>query len=96
MFDAEIRRKRFNHMRAYTHWRRHLDEAYIRINGEMHDLRRAVDCEGEVLEAFLTKTRDKTAALKLIRKALKSHGRPKVGCLCRMEDARRLTMSPLP
>ena len=78
MFAAEIRRKRVDHMRAYTHWRWHLDEVYVRINGEMHYLWRAVDHEGEVLESFVTKTRDKAAALKFIKKAMKRHGRPKV------------------
>jgi len=38
MFAAEIRRKRVAHMRVYTHWRWHLDEIYVRINGEMHHL----------------------------------------------------------
>ncbi len=77
MFAAEIRRKRGRHMRAYTHWRWHLDEVYVRINGEMRYLWRAVDHEGEVLESFVTKTRDKAAALKFIKKAMKRHGRPK-------------------
>jgi len=77
MFAAEIRRKRVNHMRAYTHWRWHLDEVYVRINGEMRYLWRAVDHEGEVLESFVTKTRDKAAALKFIKKAMKRHGLPK-------------------
>ena len=49
MFAAEIRRRRVDRMRAYTHWRWHLDEMYVRINGEMHYLWRAVDHEGEVL-----------------------------------------------
>jgi putative transposase len=77
MFAAEIRRKRVHHMRAYTHWRWHLDEVYVRINGEMRYLWRAVDHEGEVLESFVTKTRDKAAALKFMKKAMKRHGRPK-------------------
>jgi len=78
MFAAEIRRKRVDHMRAYTHWRWHLDEVYVRINGEMHYLWRAVDHEGEVLESFVTRTRDKAAALTFIKKAMKRHGRPRV------------------
>ena len=77
MFAAEIRRKRVHHMRAYTHWWWHLDEVYVRINGEMRYLWRAVDHEGEVLESFVTKTRDKAAALTFIKKAMKRHGRPK-------------------
>ena len=73
MFAAEIRRKRVEHMRAYTHWRWHLDEMYVKINGEMHYLWRTVDHEGEVLEAFVTKTRDKAAALKFMKKLVKRH-----------------------
>jgi len=54
----------------------HLDEMLVKINGEMHYLCRAVDHEGEVLESFVTRTRDKAAALKFLKKALKRHGRP--------------------
>jgi putative transposase len=75
MFAGEIRRRRVQHMRAYTHWRWHLDEVYVKINGEMRYLWRAVDHEGEVLESFVTKDRDKAAALKFIKKAMKRHGR---------------------
>lgn len=77
MFAAEIRRRRVQGMRQHTHWRWHLDEVYVKINGEMHYLWRAVDHEGEVLESFVTKERDKAAALKFIKKALKRHGSPK-------------------
>src|SRR6201998_4361571 len=77
MFATEIRRKRMDRMRAHTHWRWHLDEMYVRINGEMRYLWRAVDHEGEVLESFVTKDRDKAAALKFIKKALKRHSSPK-------------------
>jgi hypothetical protein len=52
MFAAEIRRKRVDRMRAHTPWRWHLDEVYVKINGELHYLWRAVDHEGEVLESF--------------------------------------------
>ncbi len=77
MFAAEIRRKRVDHMRAYTPWRWHLDEVFVKINGEIHYLWRAVDHEGEALESFVTKTRDKAAALKFIKKAMKRHGKPR-------------------
>ncbi len=40
----------------------------------MHYLWRAVDQEGEVLESFVTTTRDKAAALTFMRKTLKQHG----------------------
>ena len=64
-------------MRAHTHWRWRLDEVYVKINGKMRYLWRAVDHEGEVLESYVTEHRDKAAALKFIKKALKRHGRPK-------------------
>src|ERR1700710_2058607 len=76
MFAAEIRKKRVDRMRDNTHWRWHLDEVYVKINGEMHYLWRAVDHEGEVLESFVTKTRDKAAALSFIKRAMKRHGKP--------------------
>jgi putative transposase len=77
MFAGEIRRKRVQRMRAFTHWRWHLDEVYVKINGEMHYLWRAVDHEGEVLESFATKERDKAAALTFMRKLMKRHGHAK-------------------
>jgi transposase-like protein len=42
MFAAEIRRKRVDRMRAHTPWSWHLDEVYVKINGETHYLWRAV------------------------------------------------------
>src|SRR5277367_1392551 len=74
MFAAEIRRKRVDRMRAHTHWRWHLDEVYVKINGEMRYLWRAVDHEGEVLESYVTKERDKAAALSFMRRTMKRHG----------------------
>jgi putative transposase len=76
MFAAEIRRRRVDRMRARKHWRRHLDEVYVKINGVTHYLWRAVDHEGEVLESIVTRTRDRKAALRFLRKAMKRHGRP--------------------
>jgi len=78
VFAAEIRRKRVDHMRTYTHWRWHLDEVFVKINGAKQYLWRAVDHEGEVLEAFASKTRDKGAALKFLKKTMKRHGKPRV------------------
>ncbi len=76
LFASEIRRRRINQMRGFRHWRWHLDEVYVKLNGEMVYLWRAVDHEGEVLESFVTKTRDKEAALRFMKKALKRHGSP--------------------
>ena len=78
MFAAEIRRKRVERMKAYSLWQWHLDEMFVKINGKKHYLWRAVDHEGEVLESFVTKTRDRKAALKFLRKALRRHGSPEV------------------
>ena len=75
MFAAEIRRQRVSRMRGFRHWRWHLDEVFVKINGERHYLWRAVDHEGEILESFVTKKRDKAAALTFLKKALKRHGR---------------------
>jgi putative transposase len=58
-------------------WRWHLDEVFVKINGETHYLWRAVDHEGEVLEAFVTKKRDRKAALRFLKKAMKRFGCPK-------------------
>ncbi len=49
---------------------------YVKLNGEMVYLWRAVDHEGEILESYVTKTRDKDAALTFMKKALKRHGSP--------------------
>jgi putative transposase len=76
IFAADIRRQRVNQMRAFTHWKWHLDEMYVKLNGEMVYLWRAVDHEGEILESFVTRKRDKSAALAFMKKALKRHGRP--------------------
>lgn len=75
IFAADIRRQRVSRMRGRRHFRWHLDEMYVKINGEMHYLWRAVDHEGEILESYVTKKRDKAAALTFMKKTLKRHGR---------------------
>ena len=76
MFAAEIRRRRV-HRRSYSLWRWHLDEVFVRINGEIRYLWRAVDHEGEVLKVFATKRRDRGAALKFLKRTMKRYGRPR-------------------
>jgi putative transposase len=76
MFANEIRKHRIQ-ARSYSHWRWHLDEVFVRINGETHYLWRAVDHEGEVLEVFATKRRDRRAALKFLTRAMKRYDRPR-------------------
>ena len=57
MLAAEIRKKRSAALRTLPQWRWHLDEVFVKINGEMHNLWRAVDHEGEVLEPAFPKYR---------------------------------------
>ena len=63
-------------MRCHSNWKWHLDEMFVKINGERHYLWRAVDHEGEVLKSYVTKTRDKKAALKFLKKSMRLYGRP--------------------
>ena len=64
-------------MRRYPQWRWHLDEVFVKVNGKLCYLWRAVDHEGEVLEAVVTAKRDKAAALKLLKRIMKRYGRPR-------------------
>jgi len=73
MFAAELRKRRAHY---HSNWRWHQDEVFVRINGETHYLWRAVDHEGEVLEVFATKRRDRKAALRFLKRAMKRYGRP--------------------
>src|SRR5258705_8775723 len=56
--------------RPGDHW--HLDEVFLKINGRVHYLWRAVDQNGEVLDILLQSHRDKKAAKKFFRKLLKT------------------------
>jgi putative transposase len=77
MFAAEIRKRRVQNG-SYIRWRWHMDEVFVRINGQTHYLWCAVDHEGEVLEVLATKRRNRAAALKFLKRAMKRYGRPKV------------------
>ncbi len=76
IFAAEIRKRRIRHQ-SFSNWRWHLDEVFVRINGKSHYLWRAVDHEGEVLEVFATKRRDRKAALKFLKRTMKRYGQAK-------------------
>jgi len=78
IFAGKIRTTRASFMRQQTQWQWHLDEVFVKINGVQHYLWRAVDHEGEVLESYVTKTRDKQAALTFLKKAMRRYGAPKV------------------
>ena len=49
----------------------HLDEVFLKINGRLHYLWRAVDQHGNVLDILVTSKRDKHAAKRFFRKLLK-------------------------
>jgi len=49
LFAAEIRQKRIESKRAHSNWQWHLDEVFVKINGETHYLWRAVDHEPSCL-----------------------------------------------
>ena len=72
-FAGEIRRKRTG---LQSHWRCHMDEVFVKINGELHYLWRAIDHEGEVLECYVSKRRNKNEALKFLKKTMRKHGAP--------------------
>ena len=69
MIAADLRKRR---PKAHTTW--HLDEVYLKIDGRLVYLWRAVDSEGEVLDVLVQAKRDMHAALKLMRKLLRKHG----------------------
>ena len=69
MIAADLRKRR---PKPHTTW--HLDEVYLKIDGRMVYLWRAVDAEGEVLDVLVQTKRNKRAALKLMRKLLKKYG----------------------
>ena len=77
MFAREIRKKRMHPIPNHSNWKWHLDEVFVNINGETHYLWRAVDHEGEVLESYVTKRRDREAALTFLKKIMKHHGQPR-------------------
>jgi transposase-like protein len=67
-FGPELRKRR---SKPHAVW--HLDEVYLKIDGRMVYLWRAVDAEGEVLDVLVQSKRDKRAALKLMRKLLRKY-----------------------
>ena len=78
MFATKIGSSRVDRMSACHHWCWYLDEVQAKINGVTQCLWRAVDHEGEVLESFMTATRDRKAASGFLKKGIKCHRRPEV------------------
>ncbi len=73
LFAVEIQKRRVKGLGS-SNWRWHLDEVFVKINGQQHYLWRVVDHEREVRESFVTKTHDKKTALKFLKQTLKRHG----------------------
>jgi putative transposase len=78
MFASEIASKRRKQARSHSNWQWHFDEVFVKIKGERYYLWRAVDHEGKVLESYVSKRRDRKAALKFIRKSMKRNGQPRI------------------
>ena len=65
-------------LRRFPQWRWHLDEVFVKINGKLRYLWRAVDHEGEVLETVVTAKRDKAAAhSRVLKRIMKQYGQPR-------------------
>ena len=69
--EAQHRKR---HKACGTSWR--MDETYIKVKGEWVYLYRAVDTEGDTVDFLLTKKRDKKAATRFFRKAIRLNGAP--------------------
>jgi len=65
-YASRLRRRR---PRPGDKW--HMDEVFIKINGVLHYLWRAVDQEGNVLDILVTAKRDAKAAKRFFRRLLK-------------------------
>ena len=76
-FAKEIRKKRMYSIPNHSNWKWYLDQVFVKINGETHYLWRAVDHEGEVLKAFVSKRRDRNVELVFLKKVMKRNGQPR-------------------
>ncbi|MDJ0465848.1 IS6 family transposase [Streptomyces sp. H27-C3] len=68
-YAATLRRRR---PRPGGKW--HLDEVFLKINGELKYLWRAVDADGNVLDILVTHRRDTAAARRFFRQLMKGTG----------------------
>ena len=75
MFAAQVRKRRVA-SRKFSNWTSHLDEVFVKINGELHYLWRAVDHEGDGLEAYVTRRRERQAVLRFVRRTMKRYDNP--------------------
>src|ERR671923_455829 len=61
---------------VWVSWR--MDETYIKVKGEWRYLYRAVDKQGQTIDFLLTEHRDKEAALRFLKKAIRRNGLPEI------------------
>ena len=59
---------------VWVSWR--MDETYVKVKGEWRYLYRAVDKHGHTIDFLLTEHRDKEAALRFLKKAIRRNGLP--------------------
>jgi len=59
---------------VWVSWR--MDETSIKLKGQWYYLCRAVDKHGQTIDFLLTEHRDKEAALRFLKKAIRRHGVP--------------------
>ena len=72
LFSDELRKRRRKPKRAW-----HIDEMYIKIQGKNHYLWRALDAGGIVPDVFVSKKRNKDAALKFFSRLYGNNEQPK-------------------
>ena len=77
MFASEIRRKRVQKLRAFSKWKWHLDEVFVKVNGKRHYLWRAVDHEGEVLESRCHETPKESRSIEIPQESNESTAAPR-------------------
>uniref|UniRef100_UPI00056E833F IS6 family transposase n=1 Tax=Xenorhabdus bovienii TaxID=40576 RepID=UPI00056E833F len=68
--------KRYRRSKPAVGRRWRMDETYIKIKGKWRYLYRAVDSDGDTVDFLLTAHRDKEAALRFFKKAMRQHGQP--------------------
>ena len=74
LFSKEMKKKSSS---PISKWRWHIDEVFVRINGELHYLWRAIDHEGTVLDFYVSKKKDRKIARKVLKRLMSKYGVPK-------------------
>jgi len=68
-----VRKLKRRQGRLGDHW--HVDEVFLRINGQLQYLWRAIDQDGEVIDILVQPRRDRRAAERFFRRLLRGQGR---------------------